>query len=208
MNKNLAEGIGTYFLVLAGSGAAERLMGESLGLSLLAGTIAVAGVLYVFITLLGPVSGAHFNPAVSLAFRLKGAIDNKTLGQYILAQFAGAVLAAFSVHFMFGLPIFQLADPAPVSFGLGFSEALMTAGLIFVIFWGVRQNSTQIPAMVAGFVAAGYFMSSSSIVANPAVTLARVLTDGPTTIGMPKALVFILIQFAMAPLVVGLMRRV
>ncbi len=204
----LAECIGTYFLVLAGSGAAQRAVGETLSINLLAGAIAVAAVLFIFITLFGAISGAHFNPAVSLAFRLRGEMSSQDLGIYIASQVLGAVLAAWSVHLMFGLPILQIADPAPITFGLGFSELLMTSGLIFVIFVAISRGSTQIPALVAAFVAAGYFMSSSSIVANPAVSVARFLTDVPTTLGAPKVFVFILIQFLAAPLVVFACRKI
>lgn len=193
----LFEAIGTFFLVLAGSGGAEMgavLAPDAPALGLLGGTITVAAVLFIFIHLFGPTSGAHFNPAVSLAFHAIGRLSWRDLGRYIAAQSIGAILAAFAVHFMFSLPLFQLANPMNASLGQISSEMLATGALVFVIFFAIAQNSQQIPALVALFVAAGYWMTSTSIVANPAVTLARFLTDVPTTIGMPKALYFIIAQ--------------
>ncbi len=198
MHKLLAEFIGTFFLVMAGTGAAQ--MGLSVNpdhilLNLVGGALAVGAVLYVFITLLGPISGAHFNPSVSLAFWLRGELDTKDLTQYIPIQIIGAVTGMWCTHIMFGLPIWQPAPAMAASFPVGLSEFIATFGLLLVILLGVEQKSQQIPALVACFVAAGYLMTSTSIFGNPAVSIARALSQTPTSVGGMKFLMFMIVQF-------------
>lgn len=197
MHKLSAEFIGTFFLVMAGTGAAQ--MGLSVNpdhilLNLIGGALAVGAVLYVFITLFAPISGAHFNPSVSLAFWLRGAISTKDLMQYIPIQIMGAVAGMWCTHVMFGLAIWQPAPAMDASFSAGLSEFIATFGLLMVILLGVDQNSKQIPALVACFVAAGYLMTATSIFGNPAVSIARALSQTPTSVGGMKFIMFMIVQ--------------
>ena len=182
---------------MAGTGAAQmgfQFNPDAILLRLIGGALSVGGVLFVFITLLGPVSGAHFNPAVSLAFWIRGELSRKDLLLYMPIQIIGAVVGIWATHVMFALPIWQPAPLMDASFAAGLSEFIATFGLLMVILLGVNAKSTQIPTLVACFVGAGYLMTSTSVVANPAVAIARAFSQTPTSIGGSKLLMFVGVQ--------------
>lgn len=169
-----AEGLGTLLLVatVVGSGImAERLAGGNDAVALLGNTGATAAVLYVLIATLGPVSGAHFNPAVTL---IAGAPNR---AGYIASQVAGGVLGVLLVHLMFAAPVLQLGVKPRTGMGQWIGEGVATFGLVLTIRLGARYRPDALPALVAAWITAGYWFTSSTSFANPAVTLARALTD-------------------------------
>lgn len=175
-----AEFLGTAALLAAvvGSGImAERLSGGSAGLALLANALATAGVLYALIAALGPVSGAHFNPVVSLAMARRGDLAWRAVPGYVAAQFVGAVSGTAAAHAMFALPVFTFSTKIRAGTAQWFSEAVATFGLLAVIWIASRRNAVAVPAAVAGWIAGAYWFTASTSFANPAVTVARSLTD-------------------------------
>jgi glycerol uptake facilitator-like aquaporin len=184
----LAEFIGTALLlaVVTGSG----IMGESLAagnaaVALLGNSIATGCGLFVLISLLGPISGAHFNPVVSLMFWRTGDLSRLGLYTYITAQLFGAIAGVWLTHLMFGLPILQSADNARYGAGIWASEFISTLVLLGVIYLGVKVAKEKIPMLVALTVTAGYWFTPSTFFANPAVTIARSLTN--TFVGIAPA---------------------
>jgi glycerol uptake facilitator-like aquaporin len=176
----LAEGLGTLLLLacVVGSG----IMGVQLAqgndaIALLANAAATAGVLYVLISVLGPVSGAHFNPVVSLAMRVQGRLDNRELIAYIAVQIAGAIAGVLLAHAMFGLPLLQPGTHVRSGAAQWLSEGVASFGLVLTILLALRQKSNAIPALVAAYIFAAYWFTASTSFANPAVTLARALTQ-------------------------------
>ncbi|MFZ5657196.1 MAG: aquaporin [Pseudomonadota bacterium] len=174
-----AEFLGTALLLatVVGSGVmGMELSGGNRGVALLANAGATAAALYVLIVLLGPVSGAHMNPAVSLVARLRGELDARTLAGYVLAQVAGAVAGVALAHLMFGLDVVQWGDHARTGASQWLSEAVATAGLVLTIVLGLRHRAAAVPALVAAYIFAAYWFTASTSFANPAVTLARSIT--------------------------------
>lgn len=178
--KLFAEFLGTVLLLAAvvGSGV----MGVALsqgndGVALLANAAATAGALYVLIVVFGPVSGAHFNPAVTLAMRLRGEIGSRDAAAYILVQVIAAILGVLLAHAMFALPLLQPGTHARTGFGQWLSEGVATFGLVLTIVLGVRHRPAAIPALVACYIFAAYWFTASTSFANPAVTVARSLTQ-------------------------------
>ena len=176
----ISEFIGTalFLAVVTGSG----IMGESLAagnaaVALLGNSIATGCGLYVLISLLGPISGAHFNPVVSLMFWRIGVLDVRALYVYLCAQFSGAIAGVWLTHLMFGLPILQQADNARNGVGIWASELVSTLVLLGVIYLGVQYAKDKIAMLVALTVTGGYWFTSSTFFANPAVTIARSLTN-------------------------------
>lgn len=179
-NKTLAEFLGSMFLLatVVGSG----IMGVNLsqgnnGVALLANAAATAGILYVLISIFGPLSGAHFNPAVSLAMRMRGDLNNRELSFYLVAQIFGAVLGVLLAHAMFEQTLIQPGTHARTGLSQYLSEAIATFGLLMVIMMATKQKSAQIPALVASYIFAAYWFTSSTSFANPAVTIARSMTQ-------------------------------
>jgi len=175
-----AEFVGTAFLLAAvvGSGImGQRLSGGNDGLALLANAIATGGALVALILTFGPVSGAHFNPLVSIGLAAVREFAWRDVALYVPAQVAGALAGVFSAHAMFDLPILQWAAKPRPGMALMWSEFVATAGLLAVVLIGVRKNSASIPYAVAGYIVAAYWFTASTSFANPAVTLARALTD-------------------------------
>lgn len=173
----VAEGAGTAALlaVVIGSGImAERLAGGQAGLALLANTAATVMGLYVLVTLLGPVSGAHFNPLVSLVLTLRGTLPRALLLPYLLAQCGGAMLGAGLAHAMFALPLVEVAQKIRPGWPLILAEGVATAGLILVV---LRAPARRAPALVACFIGAAYWFTASTSFANPAAVLGRMLSD-------------------------------
>ena len=172
-----AEGLGTLLLlaVVIGSGImAERLAGGNAAIALLANTAATVGGLYVLIDVLGPVSGGHFNPAVSLVMALRGALAPRLLPGYVLAQLTGAVLGAWLAHAMFDLPLLQLSQKLRPGPGQWLSEGVASFGLVLVI---LRSPASKVAALVASYIGAAYWFTASTSFANPAAALGRMLSD-------------------------------
>ncbi|WP_439899812.1 aquaporin [Paraburkholderia phymatum] len=175
--KVLAELIGTALLlaVVIGSGImAERLAGGNVAIALLANTLATVGGLYVLIEVFGPLSGAHFNPAVSIVMTLRGELPAHELLPYIAAQMIGALLGAWLAHAMFDLPIVELSGKIRAGTGQWIAEAVATAGLLFVI---LRAPAARASIMVAAYIGAAYWFTASTSFANPAAAFGRMFTD-------------------------------
>jgi glycerol uptake facilitator-like aquaporin len=176
----LAEFLGTVLLLAAvvGSGImGVNLSGGNDGIALLANAGATAGALYVLIVLFGPISGAHFNPAVSLAMRLRGELSSRDTALYIGVQIVAAIIGVLLAHAMFELPLIQPGTHLRSGGGQWLSEMVATFGLLLTILLGLRQRPAAIPALVAGYIFAAYWFTASTSFANPAVTLARALTQ-------------------------------
>ena len=176
----VAEAVGTALLLMAvvGSGImGEQLADGNAGLALLANAVSTGAMLYGLITVLGPVSGGHFNPAVTLCFRLRKDITTRQGLLYGLAQVVGGILGVWATHLMFGLAVLQQSTTARTGGGQWFSEALATIGLLLMIHGGRRHQPSAVPALVALYITSAYWFSASTSFANPAVTIARGMTD-------------------------------
>lgn len=175
-----AEGVGSFllFACVIGSGImAENLSQGNDAVALLGNTMATAAILFVLITILGPVSGAHMNPAVSLVAASRGELRWSDALAYITVQFAFGVLGAWAAHLMFDLPTLQLSVKARHGIGQWAGEAIATFGLILSILGTVRHRPQWVPAAVALYITAAYWFTSSTSFANPAITVARSLTN-------------------------------
>lgn len=195
--KLLAEFIGTMFLLIGvvGSGImAENLSGGNDGLALLANAIATGAMLYVIITTLGPISGAHFNPAVTLAFTMRGEHRVAEFAPYVVVQILGGILGVWLSHLMFDLPILQTSTHDRTGIALWSSEIIATFGLLFVIFGGIKHKPDTVPTLVAMYITGAYWFTSSTSFANPAVTIARAMSDTFAGINPAHVLMFITMQ--------------
>lgn len=174
-----AEALGTAMLVctVVGSGIMATNLTSDVALQLLGNTLPTGAILVVLITVLGPLSGAHFNPAVTLAFFIKGDITKRESVAYIGAQSAGGILGTWVAHAMFTLPILQFSETVRTGSSQWFAEVVATFGLVFIILAGLRTNKTAIPWLVGLYITAAYWFTASTSFANPAVALARSLTD-------------------------------
>lgn len=175
-----AEAIGTAALLacVVGSGImGARLADGNDAVALLANAGATAGLLYVIISVLGPISGAHFNPAVSLAMRLRGELSTAETVGYIATQVAAAIFGVVLAHAMFDLPLIQLGTQARTGSAQWISEGVATFGLMLTILLGLRYRPGAIPGLVASYIFAAYWFTASTSFANPAVTVARALTQ-------------------------------
>jgi glycerol uptake facilitator-like aquaporin len=189
-----AEGIGSFFLfaTVIGSGImAEKLAGGNIAVALLGNTMATAAMLFVLITMLGPISGAHFNPAVSLVMATRRELAWRDVLPYILVQIAFGILGA---HVMFDLPVLQVSTHARTGIGQWAGEAIATFGLILTIIGTVRHRPQWIPASVALYITAAYWFTSSTSFANPAITIARSLTNSFSGIAPADVPMFIVAQ--------------
>ena len=175
-----AEGVGSFFLFLGviGSGImAEDLAGGNVAIALLANTIATGAILYVLIAMLGPISGAHFNPAVTLAFYLRREIAARPAILYVVVQIAIGALGAFAAHLMFELPILQFSEKSRTGIGQWAGEAIATFGLVLTILVTLKRLPGSVPASVALYITAAYWFTSSTSFANPAIAIVRSLSD-------------------------------
>jgi len=198
----LAEALGTALLlaVVIGSGImAERLAGGNAGLALLANALATVGGLYVLIEIFGPVSGAHFNPAVSAVMAARGALPRALLLPYAAAQFAGAVLGAWLVHAMFEMAIVQFSTRVRSGSGQWIAEAVATAGLLLVV---LRAPAARVAPMVAAYIGAAYWFTASTSFANPAAAVGRMFSDSFAGIAPGSVPGFIAAELAGAGLAV------
>ena len=174
-----AEGLGAFFLFacVIGSGImASNLSQGNDAIALLGNTAATGAILFVLITMLGSVSGAHMNPAVSLVAAMRGELAWRDAGAYIAAQLTFGILGAWAAHLMFDLPTLQLSVKARTGLGQWAGEAIATFGLILTILGTVRHRPQWVPAAVALYIAAAYWFTSSTSFANPAITVARSLS--------------------------------
>lgn len=175
----VAEGLGTAMLVatVVGSGVMATSLTQDVGLALLGNTLATGAILVVLITILGPVSGAHFNPAVSMVFAMSRSLPMRELGGYVLAQIVGGVIGTIAAHLMFGLPLIDLSSKVRTGGAQWFSEGVATFGLVAVILAGIRFEQKAVPWLVGLYITAAYWFTASTSFANPAVALARSLTN-------------------------------
>lgn len=201
-----AEGIGTALLVatVVGSGIMADRLTSDVGLALLGNTLATGAMLFVLITIFGPISGAHFNPAVTVVFALRRELGWAEALGYVLAQLAGGVAGAVLAHLMFDLPALQLATEVRTGASQWLSEAVAAFGLVAVILAGLRARAGAVPALVGLYITAAYWFTASTAFANPAVTLARALSDTFSGIRPVDAPGFIIAQLAGALLGLGL----
>jgi arsenate reductase len=205
-----AEAVGTAFLVAAvvGSGiAAQRLSPGNTGLQLLENAVATGAVLVALILALGSISGAHFNPIVTLADRILGGMPTRDAGVYVSAQVLGACAGAMVANLMFDLPLVTLSTQDRSSSGVWLGELVAAFGLLLVILGVVRAGQGQLAAFaVAAYITAAYWFTSSTSFANPAVTIARCLTDTFAGIEPADVPAFVVLQFVGALAAVGLFR--
>jgi glycerol uptake facilitator-like aquaporin len=176
----VAEALGTAFLLAAvvGSGImGELLAGGNVAIALLANTLATGAALVALILTFGPISGAHFNPVVSLADASQGGMTWSAAAKYVVAQVVGALIGVAVAHLMFGKPIYAVSTHARSGISQAFSEGVATFGLLSVI-WGCSRRHPQVVALAVGaYITAAYWFTASTSFANPAVTIARTLTD-------------------------------
>jgi glycerol uptake facilitator-like aquaporin len=199
-SRAFAEFLGTALLlaVVIGSGImAERLAGGNAAIALLANALATVGGLYVLIEVLGTVSGAHFNPAVSIVMAIQGQIARADLAAYAAAQLSGAAVGAWLAHAMFDLPLFQLAAKVRSGPGLWLAEGVATFGLLLVI---LRVPASRVAITVAAYIGAAYWFTASTSFANPAAVVGRALSDSFAGIAPRSAPAFIAAELGGAAL--------
>lgn len=203
-----AEALGTGLLVatVVGSGIMADRLTDDVALALLGNTLPTGAILFVLITLLGPISGAHFNPAVSLVMAVQGQLGWGMAGLYGLAQVAGGVAGTVVAHLMFEAPALVMGVQARSGVAQWLSEGVATFGLLLTILVGVRHRPAAIPALVACYIVAAYWFTASTSFANPAVAVARALTDTFSGIRPMDVPAFIAAQLAGALLALGLCR--
>ena len=192
--ETIAEGFGTatLLLVVVGSGVMATNVSEDVGIQLSINSAATGLILYILITLLGPISGAHFNPVVTVIQVIKKNISASLATAYLSAQLVGAVIGVALANFIFKLPIIEISQKDRTGAELFVSEILATTGLVFIIFTAIAQKSqAKIPVLVGSYISAAYFFTSSTSFANPAVTVARTLSDTFAGIAPSSVLPFI-----------------
>jgi glycerol uptake facilitator-like aquaporin len=195
----VAEFVGTAFLLatVIGSGImAAKLAGGNGALALLCNTIPTGAILAVLILIFGPISGAHFNPAVSLAFAFRREVSLPIVSTYIAAQLTGAIAGAWLAHLMFELPLLQISGTTRAGAGQSLAEAVATFGLILTIFGCLAGARAALPYAVGLYITAAYWFTASTSFANPAVTVARSLSDTFAGIAPGGVVAFILVQLA------------
>ena len=175
----VAEGLGTAFLVgtVVGSGIMADKLTDDVALALLGNTIPTGAILVVLITMLGPISGAHFNPAVTLAFALRREIPVNEAFAYVVVQIAGGIAGALIAHAMFELPIIQFSQTVRSGSGQLLAEIVATFGLVACIFAGIRFRPDAVPWLVGLYITAAHWFTASTSFANPAVAIARGFSD-------------------------------
>jgi glycerol uptake facilitator-like aquaporin len=204
LRRCFAEALGTALLlaIVIGSGImAERLAGGNVAIALLANTLATVGGLYVLIEVFGPVSGAHFNPAVSAVMTWRGDLPRSDLLPYVAAQLLGAMLGAWLAHAMFEMTILQLSTKVRSGTGQWIAEAVATAGLLLVI---LRAPGGRVAAMVASYIGAAYWFTASTSFANPAAAFGRMFSDSFAGISPGSVPGFVGAQLAGAALGAGI----
>lgn len=209
MTKRLiAEALGTFFLLatVVGSGImAENLAGGNTAIALLGNTIATGAILVVLILVFSPISGAHFNPAVTLAFFIRREISAADSIMYIVVQIAAGVAGALVAHIMFELDLIQVSTTTRTGVGQWVAESIATFGLVMTILGCLKSRPDAVPYAVGLFITAGYWFTASTSFANPAVTIARSFTDTFSGIYLPHVPGFIAAQILGAVLATWMM---
>lgn len=194
-----AEFVGTAFLLatVVGSGImAEALAGGNVAIALLGNTIPTGAILVVLITMLGPISGAHFNPAVTMVFALRGDVTAGKAGIYVLAQIGGGLVGVWAAHLMFDVDLLQFSQKARTGSAQWFAEAVATFGLVFTILATLKANEKAVAMSVGLYITAAYWFTASTSFANPAVTIARGFSDSFAGIRPQDVIPFIIVQLA------------
>ena len=198
-----AEAVGSFFLFAAviGSGImAEALAGGNLAVALLGNTLATGAILFVLVTMLGPISGAHFNPAVTFVMAVRRDLSWRDVTPYVAMQLGGGLIGAWAAHLMFNLPILQYSVKARSGFGQWSGEAVATFGLILTIIGTIRHRPALVPASVALYITSAYWFTSSTSFANPAITIVRSLSKSFAGIAPHDVPLFLAAQLAGAAL--------
>jgi glycerol uptake facilitator-like aquaporin len=206
LQKIFAEALGTALLLalVIGSGLmGERLAGGNVAVALVVNSLSTVGGLYILIEVFGPISGAHFNPAVSLVMAARGQLSRSLLPFYVLAQLGGAVLGAWLAHAMFDLSILQISSKARSGTGQWVAEVVATAGLLLVI---LRAPAARVAAMVAAYIGSAYFFTASTSFANPAAAFGRMFSDSFAGIAPSSVPAFVAAQLVGAALAVAINR--
>lgn len=179
LRRLVAEALGTCLLVgtVVGSGIMADALTEDVALALLGNTLPTGAILVVLITILGPISGAHFNPAVSLVMAIRGELSWRDFAPYIVVQSGGAILGSLIAHGMFDLSLLQFSTKARSGDAQWFAEFIATFGLLLTILGAVRFRSEAVPMLVGLYITAAYWFTASTSFANPAVTIGRAFTD-------------------------------
>ncbi len=198
-----AEALGTGLLVatVVGSGIMAESLTKDVALQLLGNTLPTGAILVVLITILGPISGAHFNPAVTLAFAARGDVPRSEVAPYVIAQIAGGVAGAVVAHAMFQLPLVDFSMKVRTGLPQWFAEGVATFGLLATILGGLRFNAAAIPWLVGLYITAAYWFTASTSFANPAVAIARSFTNtfsGIRPLDLPGFIIAQLIGAALA----------
>ncbi|ASY71829.1 aquaporin [Sinorhizobium fredii] len=175
----VAEALGTAILVatVVGSGIMADRLSDDVAVSLLGNTIPTGAILVVLISILGPISGAHFNPAVTMVFAIRREFELSAVAPYLLAQIGGGVAGTIIAHAMFELPLFQVSETVRTGPGQWTAEAVATFGLVLTILGGLRFRNDSIPGLVGLYITAAYWFTASTSFANPAVAIARSVTS-------------------------------
>lgn len=197
VRRAVSEALGTLLLlaVVIGSGImGERLAGGNVAIALLGNTISTGAALVVLITIFGPLSGAHFNPAVTLAFLIRRELGWREAGVYLVMQIVGAILGVYAAHLMFAEPVFQFSSKLRDGYAQGFSEFVATFGLLATILGTIRFKPEFTPMAVGLYITSAYWFTASTSFANPAVTIARSLSDTFAGIAPTSAPLFIIAQ--------------
>lgn len=204
-----AEALGTAFLLatVVGSGImAERLAGGNVAIALLGNTIPTGAILYVLITLFGPISGAHFNPAVTFGFLLRREIGVSAAIAYVAVQIFGGILGVWAAHLMFELPVLQASETVRTGPAQWFAEIVAAFGLMFAILAALRAKPDAVAMVVGLYITAAYWFTASTSFANPAVTIARGFSDTFAGIRPVDVPAFVIAQLIGAALAVALTR--
>lgn len=211
MKKLWAEGLGTAFLLatVVGSGImAERLAGGNVAIALLGNTIPTGAILVVLITIFGPISGAHFNPAVTLAFWMRKEIEGREALAFVGVQIVAGIIGVWAAHLMFAEALFQISQTDRTGPSQWFAEVVAAFGLVLIILGGIRHRPDAVPMLVGLYITAAYWFTASTSFANPAVTIARSLSDTFAGINPVHAPAFIMAQLVGAAIAVFVARMV
>lgn len=195
----IAEALGSFFLfaTVVGSGImAESLAGGNVAVALLGNTLATGAMLFVLITVFAPLSGAHFNPAVTLVFWRRGELAGSLVPAYLAAQLFGGIAGVWAAHAMFELPLLQLSDTVRTGVGQWTAEFIATFGLVLTILGTSKVRPNAVAAAVALYIVAAYWFTASTSFANPAITIARSLSDSFAGIAPLDVPAFIAAQLA------------
>jgi len=205
--RTFCEWLGTAFLLAAvvGSGImAQKLAGGNVALALLCNTLPTGAILVVLILVFGPLSGAHFNPAVSIALALRGEVPWSTAAVFIVAQILGAIGGVWMAHLMFDLPLWQVSVTTRTGPGQWLAEAVATFGLVMTVFGCMARTPASVPYAVGLYITSAYWFTASTSFANPAVTIARSLSDTFAGIAPSGVAAFVVAQLAGMIAAVGL----